>query len=59
MDKRSELRKSKKEFAIELLNKGMNKDELILRLMAEFNMSKRYVKEIIDAAEYEATNGFQ
>jgi hypothetical protein len=59
MDKRSELRKTKKEYAIKLIREGFDKEKLLPRLMAEFNMSKRYTQEIIDAAQYEVTYGFQ
>jgi len=55
MDKRSELRRIKKEFAIKFLkeNKEMNKKKVLLKLMSEFNMSKRYTKEILEMAEME------
>lgn len=59
MDKRSELRKSKKEYAMTLVRGEFDYEKILLQLMFEFNMSKRYTKEILDAAIYGVKNGIQ
>lgn len=47
-----ELRKIKKEYAKKFLleNPDLDKDKALLKLMGEFNMSRRYTKEILDVA---------
>jgi hypothetical protein len=54
-------RKLKKEFAIKVIreNPELNKKDLLLKLMGEFNMSQRYTQEIINVAQFEIKNGIQ
>ena len=59
MDKRSELRATKKEYAMTLVRGEYLYEDVLLKLMFEFNMSKRYAKEILDAAIYGVKNGLQ
>ena len=61
MKQKNEERRLKKEYAIKVIkeNPEISKMDLLFRLMAEFNMSRRYTQEVIDAAQYEVRNVIQ
>jgi hypothetical protein len=56
---RDEERRVKKEFAKKIIkeNPQLSEKELLIKLMGEFNMSRRYTKEYLDVALFEIKNG--
>jgi hypothetical protein len=59
MDKRGLTRKIKKEYAMTLVQGEFDYNKVLLQLMFEFDMSKRYTKEILDAAIFGVKNVIQ